>query len=134
MILDELFKFPIIMTDRDNEEKKGTLYNNGGSADMVIGEAEYPYFGLVGLSDRWKLDEESFTRALEDGKFNACYATFNNVGTFLVPWTKEKFKTEYRKFVSTLKPKEQMVFIKPSKEDLQQALDEYDTGENNTEE
>src|SRR6187402_1804760 len=127
MILDELFKFPIIMTDRDNEEKKG-LYGGDGSkeADMIFGEAEYPYFGLVGLSDRWLLKEESFNDALENSRFDACYATFNNVGTFLVPWTKEKFKKEYRKFVSTMKPKDEIIFLKPSKEDLQKALDDFD--------
>jgi len=126
MILDELFEFPIIMTDRDNEEKKSAVYSGNKEADMIFGKAEYPYYGLIGLSDRWLLTEESFNNALEHREFDACYVTFNNVGTFLVPWTKEKFKEKYRKFVSTMKPKDDIIFIKPSKEDLQRALEDYD--------
>lgn len=109
MILDDFFKFPCVMVDGDNEMSKKTLYSGSGNEpvlDVVIGEAECPYFALIGLSDKWMPDEESFNNALEHREFNACLVTIANIGQYLVPWNKEKFKKEYRKFVESVKAKE----------------------------
>lgn len=130
MILDELFSFPIVITDRKNEEAKDLYGSKDMEIDIVIADAEFPYYSLVGISDKWMPDEKSFHRALEDSKFNACLVTIANVGTFLCPWNKEKFKKHYREFVAALKPPPQITekveWVKLSKEDLQKLLDNYD--------
>lgn len=106
-MLDELFTFPIIMIDGDNEEKKikdkekfGSLPNQEDAEeeyDMVFGEAEYPYWDFIGLEDRWLPSSGSFQKAL-DGKFDGCIVRFLHAGQLLVPWTKRKFKAELLKF------------------------------------
>jgi len=94
--LDDLFSFPVIMM---GDEADINLYNKG--EDPIRGVAEYPFFEFVGVIDRWiPKDEESIEKA-KNGEFDACGVTFANIGTFIVPWTKEKFKFKYRKFVNT---------------------------------
>ncbi len=59
-MLEQLFTFPIVMIDGDNEERKikesqrfGDLPNAEsepqGDYDMVFGEAEYPFWDLIGI-------------------------------------------------------------------------------------
>lgn len=106
-MLEQLFKFPIVMIDGDNEERKiqdkqrfGDLPsgdNQHGDYDMVFGEAEYPYWDLIGVEDRWLPSRESLEKAM-DGQFEACIVRFVNVGQLLVPWSKKKFKAAITKF------------------------------------
>lgn len=106
-MLEQLFKFPIVMIDGDNEERKiqdkqrfGDLPsgdNQQGDYDMVFGEAEYPYWDLIGVEDRWLPSRESLEKAM-GGQFEACIVRFVNVGQLLVPWSKKKFKTAITKF------------------------------------
>ncbi len=107
-MLDKLFKFPIATIDGMNEEKKmkkAEDYNmEEQELDMVIGEAECPYYDFLCISDRWLPTKESFQDAL-DGNFNACYVVFSSSGSFIVPWSKEKFKKELQNFIDNL-PKE----------------------------
>lgn len=110
-MLDELFTFPIVMIDGDNEERKtkdkyrfGDLPNatdeEEGEYDMVFGEAEYPYWDFIGIEDRWLPSQESLDKALK-GKFEACIVRFLHAGQLLVPWSKKKFKLEIKKFQET---------------------------------
>lgn len=118
MILDEMFRFPGVMIDGDNEKQKDVLgLPNENELDIAIGEWEIPYFGLIGISDRWMPNKSSFERAIE-GDFNACAVTFSNIGTILVPWKKEKFKKEYREFVKKLAPKPQVQIMKLTPEQI----------------
>lgn len=104
-MLEELFRFPIVMVDIDSEEKKVEKKKSMGLSldedeedyDIIYGEAEYPYWDLIGLEDRWLPSKESLDKALE-GRFEACMVRFANVGQLLVPWTKKKFKAEILKF------------------------------------
>jgi len=104
-MLEHLFKFPIVMIDGDNEERK-TRQNDILSSDdeieydIIIGEAEYPYTDIIGLEDKWLPSKDSFDKA-RDGKFEACVVRFANVGFLLVPWTKKKFKEQLAKFAET---------------------------------
>lgn len=98
-MLELLFKFPIVMVDGDSEEKKHRLDlpNDDGSLDLIYGEAEIPYHDFVGVVDRWLPTRDSLERAL-DRDFDACFVNFGAAGSFLVPWSKEKFKREFKKF------------------------------------
>ena len=104
-MLDELFTFPIVMIDGDNEERKMRNKPDLGiqtdepeeEYDMVFGEAEYPYFDFIGIEDRWLPSAQSLDKALT-GKFEACMVRFLHVGQLLVPWSKRKFKSELVKF------------------------------------
>jgi len=59
------------------------------------------------VSDRWlPSNEDSFQNALR-GKFDACSVYFFQSGTFLVPWTKSKFKRELKKFMDDIPIKEE---------------------------
>lgn len=101
--LDKLFRFPSIMLDSDNEERRKKLGLPGEEdAEIIRGESEYPYYDFVGICDRWLPTQDSFSRAKE-GEFDACYVTFSNVGTILVPWNKEKFKKKFNEFIASLK-------------------------------
>jgi len=107
-MIDELFTFPIVMIDGDNEERKMKNKPDLGipsedaeeEYDMVFGEAEYPYWDFIGIEDRWLPSTDSFNKAI-DGKFEACIVRFLHAGQLLVPWSKKKFKAELSKF-STL--------------------------------
>lgn len=104
---EDLFVFPIVMVDGENEERKEHEKDKYGDIpgqespqveyDIVYGEAEYPYYEFVGLEDRWLPTRRSLQKALK-GKFDACIVRFTDVGQFLVPWNKEKFKEELSKF------------------------------------
>lgn len=109
-MLDELFPFPMVMIDGDNEERKiknkeqdellGLKKNEEEDEedyDIVFGEAEYPYWDFIGIEDRWLPSKESLEQALQ-GKFDACIVRFLHAGQILVPWSKSKFKKELRKF------------------------------------
>lgn len=104
-MLDRLFKFPVILVDVDNEEKKqkdiDRLALPGAQEreyDIIYGEAEYPFHEFVGVEDRWIPNKESMQKAME-GDFEACVVKFLNIVPQLVPWPKEKFKAEISKFV-----------------------------------
>lgn len=105
-MINEFFKFPVVLIDGDHEEKKiknkekfGDLPNEEEDEeyDVIQGFAEYPYWDFIGIEDRWIPCTESFKRAMK-GKFDACIVRFLNVGQLLVPWTREKFKDEIKKF------------------------------------
>lgn len=103
-MLDRLFKFPVILVDANNEEKKqkdierlALPGEQEPEYDIIYGEAEYPFHDFVGIEDRWIPNKESMERAL-DGEFEACVVKFMNVVPQLVPWTRDKFKTEIGKF------------------------------------
>lgn len=106
-MLDELFVFPIVMIDGDNEERKMKNKPDLGipseeeeeEYDMVFGEAEYPYWDFIGVEDRWLPSTESFGKAI-NGKFEACIVRFLHAGQLLVPWSKKKFKSELARFAS----------------------------------
>ena len=108
---DDLFTFPIVMVDGENEEKKEKEQERFGDLipgkekdpieyDIVYGEASYPYFDFVGFEDRWLPTQRSLHRALKQ-KFDACIVRFANIGQFLVPMTKEKFKEMINEFAQT---------------------------------
>lgn len=128
MILDEMFSFPCVMVDGDNEMAKKNIYSGSGNEpplDIIIGEASYPYFALIGISDKWMPNDESFKNALEHREFDACLVTFANIGQVLVPWSKEKFKKEFRKFVDGIKPQQpQIQFLALTDEQLKELKDE----------
>jgi hypothetical protein len=109
-MLDELFTFPIVMIDGDNEERKmrnkpdlglpSVSDDDEEEYDMVFGEAEYPYWDFIGVEDRWLPSTESFKKALEQ-KFEGCIVRFLHAGQLLVPWSKKKFKAEIKRFQET---------------------------------
>lgn len=104
-MLEQLFKFPVVTIDGDNEDRKEAKRNRLNlpkdeeslEYDIIFGEAEYPYWDFIGVEDRWLPTEESLAKAL-DGRFNTCIVRFANVGQLLVPWSKKKFKAELIKF------------------------------------
>ena len=107
--LNHLFTFPIIMIDGASEDKKehnseilGLPLND--DIELIEGEACIPYYDFISVSDRWLPTEQSLQDAVE-GKFDACGVLFAHSGTFIVPWSKEKFKKELTKFLSK-QPKE----------------------------
>lgn len=106
-MLDELFKFPIIMIDGNKEEERENKSRLLGipsaeeELDIITGEAECPYYHFISVTDRWLPTERSYQLALE-GKFEACSVMFYHTGTFVVPWPKEKFKKELSKFIKKL--------------------------------
>lgn len=103
-MLDELFMFPIVMIDGDNEERKmkdSEILGSDPAADydIIFGEAEYPYWDFIGMEDRWLPQDESLKKAL-DGKFDACIVRFLHAGQLLVPWSRKKFRSELVKFAT----------------------------------
>lgn len=137
-MLDKLFKFPIIMVDMDEEEKKRKLDlpSDDGEYDIIYGEAEYPYFDFIAIEDRWLPNTESRARARE-GKFDACLVTFANTIPKTVPWTRAKFKKELNKFYESIAGKEDkeedidMTVIRISPEQLSQLIKPKDDKEEN---
>jgi hypothetical protein len=130
-MLDTLFKFPIVMVDGDNEEKKHKLgLPNEEAVDIITGEAECPYYDLISITDRWLPTEDSFQNAME-GTFDACYVIFGASGSFVVPWNKEKFKEEYRKFMAGIEvdPETSNKVRLLSKKGLRDLADEIDEDE-----
>lgn len=120
-MLEDLFKFPVILIDGRNEEEKMNMSETerlqkeaDDELDIIYGEAEYPYFDFIGIEDRWIPDKVSFKKALK-GKFNGCLVKFSNVGMLLVPWTKEKFKEEIGAFIEKRESKEEKSTDEPKK-------------------
>lgn len=109
---EDLFTFPIVMVDGENEEKKeeekqrfGTLPGQTEEPyeyDIIYGEAAYPYFDFLGFEDRWLPTQRSLQRALKQ-KFDACIVRFEGAGQFLVPMSKEKFKQKIDEFATERK-------------------------------
>lgn len=104
---EDLFTFPIVMVDGENEEKKeeekmrfGTIPGQSEDSyeyDIIYGEASYPYFDFIGSEDRWLPTQRSLQRAMKQ-KFDACIVRFDNAGQFLVPMSKEKFREKIEEF------------------------------------
>ena len=101
--LEHLFTFPIIMIDGASEDKKehdseilGIPLTN--DVEMIEGEACIPYYDFISVSDRWLPTDKSLQNAMER-KFDACGVLFAHSGTFIVPWSKERFKKELEKFI-----------------------------------
>lgn len=119
-MLNKLFKFPIIMFDQGYEERK--LQNNEDlglksdvELDPIIGFAECPYWDFISVSDRWQPGKRSVQSAL-DGNFDACGVIFSQSGSYTVPWTREKFKKEFQKFLDEFEEEEDLPTIKIQKE------------------
>jgi len=97
MITDDLFTFPIVMVDGENEERKEKDKDLFGKQDeepeydIVYGEASYPFYDFKGFEDRWLPTQQSLRKALKQ-KFDACIVRFDGIGQFLVPMPKERFK------------------------------------------
>lgn len=130
-MLDELFTFPIVLIDGDNENKKresSHLYKDDDiDIDMIFGEAEYPFTDFMGIEDRWLPSSGSLNKAL-DGKFDACVVNFARVGQLLVPWSKKKFKAELIKFaenydVTHAKINPEIQILKISPEQLKELME-----------
>lgn len=116
-ILSKLFSFPIVMIDGDNEERKlrqseRTGFGEEEEAELIIGEAEVPFYDFISITDRWLPTSESREKAI-NGEFEACGVIFANSGSFVVPWTKKRFKRELTKFAKD-HPEEDMVLTQES--------------------
>lgn len=105
-LIDDLFTFPIVMVDGENEERKekdsqrfGTIPGQEDEVeyDIVYGEASYPYYNFIGFEDRWLPTQRSLRKALKQ-RFDACIVRFINVGQLLVPMNKETFRTRIVEF------------------------------------
>lgn len=114
-MLEQLFKFPVVMIDGDNEERKMKDSQKYGDLpsqpeedyDIIYGEAEYPYWDFIGIEDRWLPNRESINRAMTiPPLFDACIVKFLNVGQLLVPWSKKTFKAKLIKFIEDYKAKQ----------------------------
>jgi len=112
MITDDLFTFPIVMVDGENEERKEKENNLFGKTeetepeyDIVYGEASYPFYDFKGFEDRWLPTQQSLRKALKQ-KFDACIVRFDGIGQFLVPMAKEKFKLMIEEFSESRNPEE----------------------------
>lgn len=129
--LDHLFTFPIIMVDGDNEDKKYEEHEKLGMGgdddpDIIEDEACIPYYDFVSVSDRWQPTSVSLNKAMS-GKFDACGVLFAHSGTFIVPWTKERFIKEMKKFIEKL-PKEEIRVVQLSKEGAQEFIENLKNG------
>lgn len=114
-----LFKFPIVMVDGDNEDRKTALALPGDrEVDIIIGEAECPYSDFISITDRWLPTIDSFNKAL-DGEFEACFVCFGTSGNFVVPWNKAEFKRKLSKFIEENGEEKQTYAVKAlGKKDL----------------
>lgn len=108
-MLENLFKFPVIKIDGNNEDKKLEKKQRFGNLssgedddyDIVYAWAEYPYWDLIGLEDSWLPTTESLEKAMGNPpKFDACIVRFVNVGQLLVPMTRKKFKESIGEFAN----------------------------------
>lgn len=104
---ENLFKFPIIQIDAEQEDKNSQLNELLNKTDDNIEffrlEAELPFYDFAGVVDSFLPTEESREEA-RDGIFSNCFVTFNQ-GSYLVPWKKEKFKEELDKFTKSKEKK-----------------------------
>jgi len=139
-VIDKLFRFPILMINMQDEERKNRLglpSDDSEEVEVITGEAEYPYFDFIGIEDRWIPNSESLKNAFLD-KFDACVVKFANVPQMLVPWNKGKFKKEFSKFIQTIEKKEDEAItrvLKFTPEQLSKIFSENikDTNEKDTE-
>lgn len=127
-MLEHLFRFPIVMIDADNEERKikdrmkfGDLPGESteqGDYDMIEGYAEYPYWDFIGIEDRWLPNRASIDKAMNDRIFEGCIVRFANAGQMLVPMSRKEFKASISKFIEKYKatqpeqPEQRVVKIK----------------------
>lgn len=120
LLLDNLFKFPIILIDTNNEEKKKSLGLSSDSEEyeMIYAEAEYPHYDFIGIEDRWVPGEDSANRAMQEGKFDACLVKFAGISPILVPWSKEKFKGKLRDFINEIEKKRKEMEANTPKESV----------------
>jgi len=124
-MLEHLFKFPIVMVDGNREEQKDRqnellAIDSREEPEVIRGEAECPYYDFISVADRWLPSDRSFSKAM-DGRFDACSVIFLHSGTYVVPWSKEKFKEEISKFAEKAKKEEKdenMKVLKISREEL----------------
>lgn len=107
-MLDELFKFPIILIDEEEEEKRkkdadleGTPYE----AEAIYSFTEQPYFKFESIIYKWLPTQESKDKARE-GIFEASIVDFGD-SRFLVPMTKDEFKKKFKTFCDKMEKKEQ---------------------------
>lgn len=108
MNIDDLFEFPTIMIDmQDEKESEMSQSERLGikiegeeekEIELVYGIAEYPYYDFVGIEDRWIPNKESYRNARK-GKFDACLVKFSGVGHLLVPIPKKEFKKMLTEFI-----------------------------------
>lgn len=138
-MFENLFKFPVVMVDGNREEEKEremqrlNLPSEQYEVDVIIGEAECPYYDFVSVTDRWLPTQESFQRAIQ-GKFDACSVLFSHSGTFVVPWPREKFKKALSKFSKKAASADDNATIKLfDREKLLQAIKEHTREEENDE-
>ena len=101
-MLENLFVFPIVMIDGDEMQEKdklNALLNKDDDDDLeaIHGEAEVPYFDLVGLVDKWGPNRESKERARR-GVFDHCMVIFQTAGIYLSPMSKREFKKKFEEF------------------------------------
>ena len=120
-MLENLFTFPIVIRDGEEEEKKqerNTIMALSADdyKEVFIGEAEVPYFDFLGVIDKWGYTEESREKA-RNGIFDHCYVMFATSGTFLVPWNKKKFKEKLIEFTKSLPPILVKIPIKKQKDE-----------------
>ena len=122
--LDTLFKFPTVMIDGNNEERKEKLALEE-DVDVIIGYVECPYDDFIAIADRWLPNEESFKNAL-NGKFDACEVIFGQSGAHVVPWPREKFLSKLRDFIAKLPPFPEIKATVITSQKLKQFLDGED--------
>jgi hypothetical protein len=119
----EYFKFPVVLMDLDYEniKKEKEVLEPNFNIEYTIGEAEiHPECKLIRLQDSWLPTEDNFHAAL-DGEFTACSASFESIGSFDIPMSKEKFKRMYDKFMDKNEPKKTVIYFTNQK-DLQEFL------------
>jgi len=130
--IEKLFAFPIVMVDGakedEKEQRRRDLSIDMDDVEMIIGEAECPYYDFVSVTDRWLPTEESYAHA-QDNAFDACSVYFAQSGTFVVPWNKERFKRELKKFIQSLpKEAEDIRLLALTKDGIREILPEDDKG------
>ncbi len=124
-----LFTFPVVLVEGNIEEKR-SLYNTvDDDIDYCIGEIDCDPYDFTSVMDMWMPTKDSLEKAKEEQKFDACVVTFKGLGSFLVPWTKKKFKAELDKFVDSMSvpisdeiPEGKRIVRMLSKEDLENLL------------
>lgn len=144
MNIKDLFTFPIVMVDGENEERKekdrdrlGDIPGQDDSDteyDIVEGEARYSYHDYIGAEDRWLPTQKSLRRALRK-KFDACIVRFDNIGQFLVPLTKEEFEEKIQAFADSREEEPEEFSIElsdpDSTEEIIEKIREYISNEKN---
>ncbi len=120
-MLKNLFAFPIVMIDGDEENEKTKLMeelalDSREELSVIHGEAELPYFDFMGITDRWIPTEASRDNA-KKGNFDHCMVLFQNAGTYICPWPKAEFKKRIEVFAKTVDPPKVVVRVSKKKID-----------------